>query len=86
MSEPKWNVELVSVARMNGDAAIADIRGEIDLHNSPAVLVEALQKLRPTGGRVMLVDLQPRVKGLLQIARLDSIFILADSEQQALTM
>jgi len=33
---------------------------------------------------VMLVDLQPRVKGLLQIARLDSIFFLADSEQQAL--
>jgi anti-anti-sigma factor len=51
-----------------------------------AVLVEALQKLRPIGGQVMLVDLQPRVKGLLQIARLDSIFHIADSEQQALTM
>jgi anti-sigma B factor antagonist len=119
MSDQKWNTELVSAPRMTGDAAIAAVRGEIDLHNSPdmrsaifdllsktvvkrlilnlsqvpymdssaiAVLVEALQKLRPTGGRVMLVDLQPRVKGLLQIARLDSIFILADSEQQALTM
>jgi anti-anti-sigma factor len=51
-----------------------------------AVLVEALQKLRPNGGRVLLVALQPRVKGLLQIARLDSIFVLADTEQQALTM
>jgi anti-sigma B factor antagonist len=119
MADKKSNMELVGAARMDGDAAIAEIRGEIDLHNSPdmrsaifdllaktvvkrlilnlsqvpymdssaiAVLVEALQKLRPTGGRVMLVDLQPRVKGLLQIARLDSIFILAETEQQALTM
>lgn len=112
-------MQLVSAPRLEGDATIAGIQGEIDLHNSPdlraaifdllskrvvkrlilnlsqvpymdssaiAVLVETLQKLRPTGGRVMLVDLQPRVKGLLQIARLDSIFVLADSEQQALTM
>jgi anti-sigma B factor antagonist len=51
-----------------------------------AVLVEALQKLRPSGGRVMLVCLQPRVKGLLEIARLDSIFVLAADEQQALAL
>ena len=117
MEDNKSNMDFVSTPRMEGDAAITQIRGEIDLHNSPdlrsaifemlaksnikrlilnlskvpymdssaiAVLVEALQRLRPTGGRVMLVDLQPRVKGLLQIARLDSIFFLADSEQQAL--
>jgi anti-anti-sigma factor len=119
MADAKPNFELISAPRKSGDSAIFDVRGEIDLHNSPevrgaildllsktmvkrlilnlsqvpymdssaiAVLVEALQKLRPTGGKVMLVDLQPRVKGLLQIARLDSIFTLADSEQQALTM
>ena|ERR1700722_15304668 len=51
-----------------------------------AVLVEALQKLRPSGGRVMLICLQPRVRGLLEIARLDSIFVLATDEKQALTM
>jgi anti-sigma B factor antagonist len=49
-----------------------------------AVLVEALQKLRPSGGRVMLVGLQPRVRGLLEIARLDTIFVLVANEQQAL--
>lgn len=119
MSDAKSNTEFISKPRMEGDAAIASVRGDIDLHNSPelrsaifdllsksmvkrlilnlsevpymdssaiAVLVEALQKLRPTGGRVMLVKLQPRVKGLLQIARLDSIFVLAESEQHALTM
>ena len=117
MAQANWNIDVVSPPRTSGDALIADIRGEIDLHNSPdlraaligmltsplpkrlilnlsqvpymdssavAVLVEALQKLRPSGGRVMLVALQPRVKGLLEIARLDSIFVLADDEQHAL--
>jgi anti-anti-sigma factor len=49
-----------------------------------AVLVEVLQKLRRAGGRLMLSALQPRVKGLLEIARLDSIFVLAVSDEEAL--
>jgi anti-sigma B factor antagonist len=108
---------LVSSPQTKGDAMIASIRGEIDLHNSAelrtallgmlgvvppkklilnlamvpymdssavAVLVEALQRMRRSGGRLMLTDLQPRVKGLLEIARLDSIFVLATSEADAL--
>jgi anti-sigma B factor antagonist len=109
--------ELVPAARKEGDAVVAQIRGEIDLHNSPdlrraildvllaakptrlvlnlqqvpymdssaiAVLVESLQKLRKTGGKLCLTNLQPRVKGLLEIARLDSIFVLAADEAEAL--
>src|SRR5258706_1041559 len=49
-----------------------------------AVLVEALQKIRKSGGRIFLTDLQPRVKGLLEIARLDSIFVVAKNEADAL--
>jgi len=49
-----------------------------------AVLVEALQRIRKTGGRIFLTDLQPRVKGLLEIARLDSIFIVCKDEADAL--
>ncbi len=119
MSQSKPNMDVVSAPRRQGDAVIAEARGEIDLHNSPelrtailsmisspipkrlilnlaqvpymdssavAVLVEALQKLRPSGGKVMLVGLQPRVKGLLEIARLDSVFVLAADEQQALAL
>jgi len=50
-----------------------------------AVLVEALQKLRKTGGKLCLTNLQPRVKGLLEIARLDSIFVITADETEALT-
>ena len=49
-----------------------------------AVLVETLQKLRKCGGKLYLTDLQPRVRGLLEIARLDSIFVLARDEQEAM--
>jgi anti-sigma B factor antagonist len=49
-----------------------------------AVLVEVLQKLRRVGGRLMLSALQPRVKGLLEIARLDSIFVLTVTDDEAL--
>jgi anti-sigma B factor antagonist len=50
-----------------------------------AVLVEILQKLRKSGGKVILIALQPRVKGLLEIARLDTIFPVAKDEAEALT-
>ena len=49
-----------------------------------AVLVEALQKIRKSGGRIFLTDLQPRVKGLLEIARPESIFVVAKDEAEAL--
>ena len=117
MAELSDDTTLVSTPRVKGDAVIADVRGEIDLHNSPelrgallemlsktnpkrlilnlgkvpymdssavAVLVEALQKLRRVGGKLLLTGLQPRVKGLLEIARLDSIFVLATTEAEAL--
>lgn len=118
MAEPTQNPELVQNLRRQGDAVVASLMGEIDLHNSPqvraalletlnrekpqrlvlnlagvpymdssaiAVLVESLQKLRKTGGKIYLTNLQPRVKGLLEIARLDAIFVIAASEEEAMT-
>ena len=107
---------LVAAVRRAGDAVVIVVRGEVDLHNSPAlrteilkqlddpsvrklvlhlgavpymdssgiaVFVEALQKLRRVGGKVCLTDLQPRVKGLLEIARLDTIFSVCTDEETA---
>ena len=117
MSDLRTDTDLVPTARQEGDALLATVRGEIDLHNSPelrgalldlltrtnpkkvilnlsqvpymdssaiAVLVEMLQKLRRAGGKVCLTNLQPRVKSLLEIARLDSIFILVATDEEAL--
>ena len=108
---------LIPAARKEGDTVIAQVAGEIDLHNSPemrgallnvllkdqpkklvlnlaavpymdssaiAVLVEALRKIQRHGGKICLSNLQPRVKGLLEIARLNSIFTIVADEADAL--
>jgi anti-anti-sigma factor len=49
-----------------------------------AVLVEVLQKVRKAGGKVFLTDLQPRVQGLIEIARLGTIFSIVKDEAEAL--
>ena len=110
--------EMVAATRSQGDALIASIKGEIDLHNSPefrellldaiqrcaprkivlnlslvpymdssglAVLVETMQKLKKIGGRIFLTDLQPRVRSILEIARLNTVFSVVKDEQEALS-
>lgn len=50
-----------------------------------ATFVEALQKMGRTGGKLILAGLTPAVRGVFEIAKLDSIFVLEDSEEKALT-
>lgn len=49
-----------------------------------AVLVEALRRLRKTSGTVSLVALQPRVHGIMDIARLGAVFPIVKDEAEAL--
>ena len=50
-----------------------------------AVLVEALRRMRALGGKVVLLGLQPRVRGLMEIARLGTIFTIAANEAEGLS-
>ena len=49
-----------------------------------AVMIEVLKAIRPGGGTVHLTQLQQRVAGLLRIARLETIFVLNDSDEEAM--
>ena len=51
-----------------------------------AVLVEALGRMRRAGGKICLTNLQPRVRSILEIARLNTLFILTSDEQAALAL
>ncbi len=44
-----------------------------------ATLVEALQVQRAKGHELVLCSLQPKVKGIFEIARLDSVFQIVDA-------
>lgn len=48
-----------------------------------ATFVEALQKMSRYGGKLVLAGLTPGVRGVFEIAKLDSIFALTDSEENA---
>jgi len=50
-----------------------------------AVLVESVQKMRKTGGSVFLTNIQQRVRSVLEIAHLNSIFTITADEQEALS-
>lgn len=49
-----------------------------------ATFVEALQRMKRAGGKLVLAGLAPAVRGVFEIAKLDSIFDLMDSEERAL--
>ncbi len=50
-----------------------------------ATFVETLQKMKRMNGKLVLTDLAPAVRSVFEIAKLDQIFHLAASEQEALT-
>lgn len=64
----------------------------IDLEKVPymdssgvATLVEAMQVARKQGGRLVLCGLQDRVRSIFEIARLDMVFTIVGSRDEALT-
>ena len=60
---------------------------EVDFMDSSgvAVLIEALQLHRRNGGRLKLVGINPRVRSIFEISRLDSVFDIYDSEDEAVS-
>lgn len=87
-SSPELRTELLALLQKTGAKRMVLNLSEVPYMDSSAiaVLVEALQRLRKVGGKVILTDLQPRVKGLLEIARLNSIFGIAANVQDALKL
>ncbi len=85
-NSPEMRTELIDLLARHGPKRLVLNLSQVPYMDSSAiaVLVELLQKARKTGGRVFLTNLQPRVKGLLEIARLGSIFGIVDGEPEAL--
>ena len=50
-----------------------------------ATLVEALQRQRRGNGKMVLCGLQPKVRSIFEIARLDTVFVIVDDPEQAKT-
>ena len=108
--------EVIKQVRRLEQAVAVDLRGDVDLHRSPALratlarlieenpvrlvlnltevgymdssgvatLVEALQRIQRKQGRLQMHSLTPRVRSIFEIARLETIFEIYSSEDEAL--
>lgn len=85
-TSPELRTELLNLLLRAAPTHLVMNLGEVPYMDSSAlaVLVEALQRIRRSGGKLVLVQLQPRVKSLLEIARLDTLFTICDTEAAAL--
>ena len=86
-NSPELRTELLDLLTKHAPQRLVINLAQVPYMDSSAiaVLVESLQKLRKSGGRLFLIGLQPRVRGLLEIARLDSIFVIAKDEAEAMS-
>ncbi len=85
-NSPELRKAILALIEKNSPARLVLNLADVPYMDSSAiaVLVEALQKMRKTGGRIYLFGLQPRVQGLLEIARLNTVFVIVKDEQEAL--
>ena len=60
---------------------------EVDFMDSSgvAVLIEALQLHRRNNGRLKLVGINQRVRSIFEVSRLDTVFEIYDSENEAVS-
>lgn len=86
-NSPELRTELLDLLNRHASKRLILNLAQVPYMDSSAmaVLVEAMQKMRKTGGKVLLTDLQPRVKSLLEIARLGNIFVICKDQAEAMT-
>ncbi len=94
---PRGEVDLSSAGSLRrriGEAqAVRPPRLIIDLVDVPymdssgvATLVEAMQVARRTGGKLILCCLREKVRSVFEIARLDMVFTIVDSPDEAMAI
>jgi anti-sigma B factor antagonist len=82
---PKLRTKLLDTLNAGVPKLVVDLTGVPYMDSSGvATLVEALQVQRRKGNKLVLCGLQPKVRGIFEIARLDMVFtITTDSEAGA---
>jgi len=93
---PKGDIDLgtaptlrqkLSEAQRNQPAKLViDLSGVPYMDSSGvATLVEAMQVTRRQGGQLVLCGMQEKVRSIFEIARLDMVFTIVDSPEEALS-
>lgn len=83
---PTLKMEIRKVATASVKLLIIDVGGVAYMDSSGvATLVEAMQLARRGQMKLVLCALQPKVKSIFEIARLDTVFTIVDTLETALS-
>lgn len=83
-NSPRLRSALVEVAGLRPKRVILDLSNVSYVDSSGmGTIVEFRRKLDPAGGALILAGLQPRVRSVLEITRLDHFFRLAETIDEA---
>jgi anti-sigma B factor antagonist len=82
---PQLRAELHDLVKSKTPALVADFSGVQYIDSSGlATLVEYVRDSKPFGGKIALFGLQPKVKMVFELVRLNELFTIADSKESAL--
>lgn len=81
---PGFGAALKQVQDARTKRVLIDLTG-VEFMNTPglATLVQALQASKKTGGKLVLFGLQEKVRAVFEIAKLNKVFVIAVSRQDA---
>ena len=83
-TSPSFRTELHVVLDKKVPKVVVNLKNVSYIDSSGlATFVEAFQKIKRYNGKLVLAELVPAVRGVFEIAKLDSVFLLANSENEA---
>ena len=83
-SSPKLREEFSKLAEKKSGKVLVNLRKVKYIDSSGlATFIEFFQKMKRSGGKLILFNLSDGVRSVFEIAKLDSIFHLAKSEEEA---
>lgn len=86
-SSPELRGEFTKLADQQIPRVLVDLKKVNYIDSSGlATFVELFQKMKRYGGKLALYNLTAGVRSVFEIAKLDTIFKLADSEKEAATL
>ncbi len=86
-SSPELRNELLKLTERKPPQILVDLKKVHYIDSSGlATFVELFQRMKRYGGKLVLFNLAQSVRSVFEIAKLDSVFPLASSEQDALSL
>jgi anti-sigma B factor antagonist len=82
---PKFHTRLLQVLETNPQRLVIDMSGVTHIDSAGVgTLVEIFRRIKSANGRMFLVGMQPRVRGVFEITKLVNFFSVLNTAEEAL--